>query len=195
MGKMAKWGNGESRKSFRPQPPSRIPLIVYLQKYRCVLHRICNITSKLGEDWSNCQEMATVFPVSRRHRSHHLLFHQICVCYMAVALNVRSAEFQPNFVRIGRRLKKWSQFSEVQDSGRCPLVLSQLCVLGITVALNVRFATLLRNLVRIGQLPKEWRQFLEIKVGGSRLLAFHEIVFTIFQLRCESELLLPYKMI
>jgi len=75
------------------------------------------IPTKCGDDWSNSNEMATVFFKIQDGGDRHLEFSQIYIFDVNDMFQIEVSMSSLILVTIGRKLKKWQQLFAIQDGG------------------------------------------------------------------------------
>jgi len=85
---------------------------IFFRHHWCVLNQSSNIPTKFDDDWSNSNEMATVFQNSRWRRPP-----QICIFDVTDMFQIEVLMFPLILVTIGQIVKKWQQCFEIQDGG------------------------------------------------------------------------------
>jgi len=69
---------------------------------------------------------------------------------------------------IGKIVKKWQPFFEIQDGGELHFECFQIYICDIVDMFQTEVPMFPQILVKIGQILKKWQQFFKIQVGGCR---------------------------
>ena len=119
-----------------------------------VLHRICCIPAKFGENWSDSDELATVFRNQIWQQQPSWILIIGLISDSTNAFYIEFATSPPSLMWLGQIVKKLRTFFKIKDGGSRHLEFCQMCVFDMTVAFCNRFATFILNLVRIGTVLK-----------------------------------------
>jgi len=111
----------------------------FFRRHRCALNQSSNIPTKFGDDWSKSKEMATVF-------------FQICISDVIDMFEIEVPMFPLILVMIGKIVKKWQQFFEIQDGGDRRLEFSKVCIFDVIDIIKIEVPMFSQLLVKIIQI-------------------------------------------
>ena len=161
---------------------------------RCVLHQIRNIPTKIDEEWSNGEKMATVFRNSRCRQPPSWLWllcyfwHIICVVHRIRNIPIKFGEDWSNIEELTATVFlnwRWRQPSS--------WILVKVLLCDMTYAFYIAIAIFPLYLVRIDQIVKKWQRFFELQDGGSRHLDFWSLCIFPTQVRSTSNSQHPHQ--
>jgi len=142
---------------------------VDFRHHRCVLNQSDNILTKFGDDWSNRNEMATVFQNSRWRRPPSWIF-QICISDFIDLFQIEVPMFSLVFATIGQIVQKEQQFFEIQYGGDRHLEFSQICISDVIDMFQFEVPMFQLMLMTIGQILKKWQLFSKSKMAAAAIL-------------------------